>query len=222
MNGKSYVGQTINPHQRMNAHKSAAFNSNSLEYSRPLYRDVRKYGWDNFEYEVLEECEVSGLVEREQYYIEKFCSGDSGYNIVGAGEDGRISEEYRKYYSEMSHFKNASLDFEDVVYIRKAYLNGKKPSEIYPEFQEQFSHYYSFMNVWAGARYSYVMPEVFNIRENRVKLNYETAQEIRSLYKEVRSYQKIAVIYGVGRATIRDVIKEHTWKPKEPVSTIPS
>lgn len=211
INNKVYVGQTVNPRQRKSAHSSSSGNINSSEYDKPFYVDIRKYGWDNFIYEVLEECDISDTRERENFYIDRFNSIEEGYNICGGSEGW--SDERRRYHSELKQFKNTPLDYEDVVYIRQSYLDGKKPSELYPEFKHIFTHYFSFMNVWAGARYAYVMPEVFDIRPNRVKLDFEKAQEIRGLYKEDgATYQSIANLYGVGKCTIRDVITNHTWK----------
>ncbi|WP_144509870.1 GIY-YIG nuclease family protein [Bacillus sp. FJAT-22090] len=220
VNGKSYVGQTINPRQRFNAHKSSAFNPNSPEYHKRFYRDIRQYGWDNFIYEILEECEDTESKDREDFYIKALNTVEEGYNLFYSGENPSWSEETKKFASERAQFKNAVLDFEDIVYIRRAYLNGKMPSEIYEEYKEILTHYYSFMNIWCGSRYGYIMPEVFEIRPNRVKLDFEKAEEIRALYKEIPSYAKISKIYNIGVATVRDVIKYRTWKPKEPVSTI--
>ena len=71
------------------------------------------------------------------------------------------------------------------------------------------------MNIWTGNRYGYVMPEVFEKRPNRVKLDHEKATEIRELYKKGdTSYQKLADLYNVGKCTIRDVVKNVTWKIK--------
>lgn len=73
INGKKYIGQTNNFHQRMNAHKSDAFNKNSTAYNYPLSYAIRKYGWDNFNNTIIEEIpddESFEIVdEREKYFI---------------------------------------------------------------------------------------------------------------------------------------------------------
>jgi group I intron endonuclease len=70
INGKKYVGQTINPRQRYNAHKSTAFNEKDPEYNSPLHRAFRKYGYENFKYEILAEAEtIEELNGLEIYYI---------------------------------------------------------------------------------------------------------------------------------------------------------
>lgn len=46
INGKIYIGQTINEKRRLNQHKKSS--ENSL-----FHRAIKKYGWENFEYKVL-------------------------------------------------------------------------------------------------------------------------------------------------------------------------
>ena len=65
-----YIGQSTNIRKRWNNHKSAAFNKNSSEYHRPLYRDIRLYGLANFKLEVIESCSTKDeLLARECYWI---------------------------------------------------------------------------------------------------------------------------------------------------------
>ena len=47
-NNKKYIGQTINPQQRYNQHKSSAYNEKSEEYNSLFHRAIRKYGFENF------------------------------------------------------------------------------------------------------------------------------------------------------------------------------
>ena len=81
INGKSYIGQSVNINKRFIAHKSAAFNTNNKKYNFPLYRAIRKYGIDNFRFDVLEECTESELNNKEKYYILEFQTlVPNGYN----------------------------------------------------------------------------------------------------------------------------------------------
>lgn len=86
INGKSYIGQSINIRKRFNAHKSAAFNPKNRHYNAPLYRAIRKYGIDNFVFEILEECDEAELNDREIFYISKYQTyGKNGYNQDNGG-----------------------------------------------------------------------------------------------------------------------------------------
>lgn len=84
INGKIYIGQSINIKKRFTAHKNRAFNVNSNDFEKPLYRAFRKYGLKNFSFEVLEECKISELNQKENYWIKQFNSNlkDKGYNLV--------------------------------------------------------------------------------------------------------------------------------------------
>lgn len=80
---KVYIGQSTNILSRWRAHKSSAYNLSDCGYKYPLYRAIRKYGLKNFSFQILEECLVSDLNNREKYYIEKYSSlVPAGYNQV--------------------------------------------------------------------------------------------------------------------------------------------
>ena len=225
INGKCYIGQTVNPNQRHNQHKSSHLNEKDRNYHTKFNRALRKYGWENFDYEIVEEVvEIEKIYEREGYFIEKYNSIENGYNTIDSKEGTPFwSDGMKEFFSDIAKFKNSSLDYEDVESIRIRYLNGELPSVVYEDYKETFSHYYSFMNVWCGARYGYVMPQVFDLRPNRVKLDQEKAEMIRFLHKvEGLTYKKIAEMFNIGQSTVRDVIRERTWKTKKPVSTISS
>lgn len=82
VNGKCYIGQSRNIEKRFSAHKSRPFNENSEEYNKVLYRAIRKYGLDNFSFEVIEECKIELLNNRENYWINFFDATNptKGYN----------------------------------------------------------------------------------------------------------------------------------------------
>ena len=72
INGKSYIGQSKDIYHRWIKHKEVInFNSNSPMKNYPLYRALIKYGIDNFDFIILEECSIEKLNEREIYWIEK-------------------------------------------------------------------------------------------------------------------------------------------------------
>lgn len=80
INGKHYVGQTVNFYQRIQRYKKGLINSYMKE-------DIDKYGMENFKVEILERIEdISNedfLTEREQYWMDYYQSYDleKGYNI---------------------------------------------------------------------------------------------------------------------------------------------
>lgn len=85
INGKKYIGSTITGGQ--NRYKQHIYNSshpNAHQYNYPLYQAIRKYGLNNFKFEIIDtqdnytEQELR-LLEKE--YIIKFnCISPNGYN----------------------------------------------------------------------------------------------------------------------------------------------
>ena len=93
VNGKVYVGQSVNIIERWKQHGYKAFNQNELAYNSAIHAAFRKYGLENFELKVLEECLVSELDERERYWIQELdCLTPKGYNILVGGQAYRITK----------------------------------------------------------------------------------------------------------------------------------
>lgn len=88
INNKVYIGQSVNIHERWRVERSRPFQPGSCEYNTPLCRAIRKYGIDSFKFEVIEECSMAQLNERERYYIQYYHSADeqNGYNLTLGGD----------------------------------------------------------------------------------------------------------------------------------------
>ena len=84
VNNKVYVGQTkVSIRLRFQNHLSAARHGKDYVIGKA----IRKYGEENFYIELLEECLVSELNEREKYWISFYNSANSkfGYNMSIGG-----------------------------------------------------------------------------------------------------------------------------------------
>lgn len=83
INGKVYIGQSVDAKARFSKHLSDA------KYNRDnqlIHKAINKYGKDNFYYEVLE-SQIENYNEREQYWIEYYNSlVPNGYNIAIGGQ----------------------------------------------------------------------------------------------------------------------------------------
>lgn len=67
VNGKIYMGQSVNILDRWNHHKSCCNNEKCHEYNSPFYRALRKYGVDNFNFVIIEECLNSDVSTTQSY-----------------------------------------------------------------------------------------------------------------------------------------------------------
>ena len=82
INNKAYIGQSIHVEERWKKHKS--FPIQNSKY--PLYLAFKKYGIENFNFEIIEICPAELLNEKEIYYIKYFDTYNNGYNqTIGGG-----------------------------------------------------------------------------------------------------------------------------------------
>ena len=90
INNKIYVGQSIDIDERWKQHIYKAFNSNEKGYNSIIHLAFRKYGIENFTLEVLEECKIEELDNKERYWIKELNSLEpNGYNILVGGQHFR-------------------------------------------------------------------------------------------------------------------------------------
>lgn len=81
INGKKYIGKSINTDNRRYHHWY--YLKNGKHGNPHLQSSYNKYGKESFHFVVLEYCEVEDLVDREMYWIEKLDTKNpnKGYNI---------------------------------------------------------------------------------------------------------------------------------------------
>ena len=94
LDGKFYIGQAIDINERWRDHirdsmlPEDKWIANKRGEQTYFHRALRKYGPNNFVFEVIEECSRDLLNERERYWIDKFNAykGPDGYNLRPGGE----------------------------------------------------------------------------------------------------------------------------------------
>ena len=52
-NHKCYIGQSVDIERRQYNHKSSVYNDKANDYNSQFHQAVRKYGFDNFDYEII-------------------------------------------------------------------------------------------------------------------------------------------------------------------------
>lgn len=90
INGKYYIGKTMKTlKDRKRRHISSVNNGSDLCF----HRAIRKYGEENFEWNVLfESSNKNDLNKLEKFYINKYDTYNNGYNLTygGDGSSGRV------------------------------------------------------------------------------------------------------------------------------------
>ncbi len=120
LDGKCYVGQTKDFNKRVRGHLCEALKGTGYKF----HAAIRKYGKENFTFEIIEECEDEVTNERERVWIERFDSFKRGYNLTSGGDHFEFSAE------TIQKIKEANSNLSDEQrYIRGSAFRGKHLSE---------------------------------------------------------------------------------------------
>ena len=207
INGHKYIGMSNNIERRINEHKNKSFSSNKKDdLNKVLYKAIRKYGWDNFDWVILEECPNDKLKEREIYWIDHYNTykDRNHYNETPGGDmPGKntvhVGEEHGR----------SILTEKEVIFCRKEYSKGTRSREIYDKYFENKIPYSSFLKMWHGKTWKHIMPEVFKNNPHKGKYTQKDCQIINELYKKsglsLNQFQKTDECY-VGYGTLYKMI----------------
>ena len=78
--GKVYIGQSTNiEHRWEKGHKY------NVGEGKKLKNSINKYGWENHQKDIIEECSVEDLESRETYWIDFYDSYKTGLNSTSSG-----------------------------------------------------------------------------------------------------------------------------------------
>ena len=109
IDGKKYIGQSCNIYCRWAEHLGEL--KNNHHHNSCLQNAWNKYGEENFEFKILEKCNLDILNEKEIYYIEKYNTfkhsiNSKGYNLTTGGHGiGKISDEMREIFRKAQKTK---------------------------------------------------------------------------------------------------------------------
>jgi hypothetical protein len=86
LDGKVYIGQTMRKFEDRKKEHLKSFKDNKSQ--TVLIKAVLKHGVDNFNFEVVEECNNDQIDEKEIYYIKQYNSkAPNGYNVRSGGRE---------------------------------------------------------------------------------------------------------------------------------------
>lgn len=157
INHKVYIGQSQNIFKRWDEHR---YSRNCDE--RPLYRAFRKYGLENFIFEIIEICAIEELNEKEIFWIQYYDSYNKGYNLTPGGDH---SSKIQRVVSE-----------KEVFQIRSRRLSAESFSSVYKDYSHINEN--TFKKIWLGEYYADVQVPGFTL-ENLKKAS-EQARRLES------------------------------------------
>ena len=114
-NNKIYIGQSVDLIVRINNYKKM---TTSISEQRAIYNSLLKYGVENHTFEIIEECEIELLNEKERYWQEYYDCVKNGLNCkytTTIDKVGHLSDETKKKISDAQKGK------------KRIYKSGKHP-----------------------------------------------------------------------------------------------
>lgn len=120
INNKRYIGSTTqDPSIRYNQHIYNVNNDKSNKYNYPLYCAIRKYGIENFKFEILEQldCSEAQLRKKEKEYIDKYNTvSPNGYNQTNYTEQPLRDPSFNHKISESKRDNSKQVAEIDINY----------------------------------------------------------------------------------------------------------
>jgi group I intron endonuclease len=212
INSKSYIGQTNNIEKRKRGHKSDSYNAKSHSYKLPFHNAIRKYGWENFKFEIIEEIpDEMGrdyLNEREIFFIDYFktLTTQNGYNLT-VGGDGCAKP--KKTFEECCKVSKI-LNEEQVRDIQRMLCEKYQYFEIqkkYPFLKDSFLQ--NINTGWNFRREDLDYPLLKGSKSRRY--SKELKEKIIEELKTSRSLTEIAKEYHISRSYLSQINKGDKW-----------
>lgn len=232
INGLIYIGQSIHLDTRYDEHRRNHLNKNHINYYCDFYKALREFGFDNFNYEIIEYCNEASLNEKEIYWISQYDSYNNGYNMTPGGDfnPSKIPEIVKKRTNKLLNDPeinkklasrgNAKISIEDVIKIRTMYSEGKTFAEVYDLFKDKLSHS-GFQQCWRGKTWPEIMPEVYTERivENTggSKLNSNIVKQLRTDYMNGIPKDKLIEKYNITKQNLNRILNLSRWNRKEAI-----
>lgn len=130
INNKCYIGSSVRVEKRWQQHINASKNKNNPSYNYPLQRAIRKYGIDNFSFEILFD-DFNDIHEME-YYEEKMINEynsltPNGYNQTKLTHSNNIATENCQKHIQKISQKCAKVDiYENIITTYKSYHDAAR------------------------------------------------------------------------------------------------
>ena len=219
-----YIGQSKDINRRFIQHRCIEHSPNMLEYNNQIHCAMRKYGIENFTFEIIEECSPEKLNEREKYWISFYNSYKNGYNGTEGGDFQQVNvsgeANGRAYMTE-----------EEVRYIRECYNNHINFKDVYNQFKHKATKR-CIQKIWYFETWPNVYPE-YNTKENKLyhktqakanpsevaqnnkrAFSAEEVKKMRERFSQGESVQEIwkSTYSNKAKSTIYNIIHRITYK----------
>ena len=161
VNNKCYIGQSKSIKKRWYAHKSEL--RKGTHQNKYLQRLYNKYGEETFVFEVIEECSLDIIDDRERYWINYFggvdsimnCNWESGghkHKTYSLEQRKIISERYKgKSFSPKTQFKKGCIPWNKGKKATPQAIENQRKSHIGKHMSEETKE--KLRNFWKGKKF---------------------------------------------------------------------
>ena len=206
INNTEYVGQHVGD-----------INDTYIGSGLLLIRAIKKYGKENFQKEIIEQCkDIEELNEKEIFYIEKYDTlYPNGYNLRKGGNNSLLSESTKKKISESRkgkcmgsnnpNWKAASFSKET---IKKISESIKKRYQEYPEYRESISKTSKNRKHTKQTKNSISKKNKGKLNGRYIHFPEQTIKSIINDYLLELSIDKVSIKYQISPYLIKRILTE--------------
>lgn len=222
--GHIYIGQSVNLKYRMRRQRQCL--RDGIHENDYLQKHANKYGIDNYEFRVIEKCELDTLDERERYWIAHYDSMDrsKGYNLESGGNPQKVvsnetrekkrgrnnpmfgkkwNDTQRERITLANRANSNKLTESDVAEIKQKIANGATQKQIAEEYNLHIS---TVSKITRCVNWYWVLPELNEVLKN---YNDRKNEEVIKLFESGVTRKKIAKLLGMGSRKINRILNEY-------------
>ena len=188
--GEIYIGQSVNIERRYSAHKNQKILA--------IDKAIQQYGIENFEFEILEECSVDKLNEREIFWIKYYKSYEKGYNKTLGGT----------YSSSIKITFNQVLEI--IKLLQTTNLTNEEIGRLY-NISENMVCGINTGYYWKQSNQKYPIRSK-QIKEEKIikQNNYPSKEELEKiLFENNGNFTAVGKLFNVSDNSIRKICKKY-------------
>jgi group I intron endonuclease len=197
VNGNIYIGSSNHLYRRYADHLKYLNRNN---HSNPkLQNSWNRYGEGNFEFSILEYCNVVDLVVREQWYIDNINPQFNIAKVVGTPNTpkaGTVEAMERSKKNLEARKKSAWCNSEELHQIMSNLMKGRWNDLVYKE-----SRSVETKDLWNNSEYREKQKHAHR------KIDETNRIRIREMKAQGYKISEIVVAYQVSRATIDRILR---------------
>lgn len=221
INGKKYIGQSINIKKRFAEHLRSGqpekySHKNERDINTPIHLAMQKYGIQNFSLTILEECDKQQLDDRERYWISYYKSNEKqfGYNVLLGGQN--------KIALKGELHSQAKLSQKEVNIIKDLLKNSDKNLndilELFPFISKSTLSMINQGKTWFDKKEKYPLRKLETSHRGslngKAKFSEKQVMEIRKKYSMGIPPKEIFIEYGniASKSAISAILYGKTYK----------